>query len=182
MPDLTPLVSAAELAIIAARDDNRYELDAGRVVRMSPVGWQHGVIVVRLLGLFDAHVRPRRLGAVVTEVGFKLRSSPDTVRAPDISFVRKERLPRETLRGFWSGAPDLVMEVLSPDETSSDVEAKVAEYLDAGVSAVVVLDPDAATATVHRRSGQRHIARQGDELDLDDVVSGFRCPLDELFN
>ena len=93
MPDLTPLVTAAELPVIAARDDHRYKLDAGRVIRMSPVGWQHGVIVVRMLGLLDAHVRPRGLGAVVTEVGFKLRSNPDTVRGPDIAFLRQDRLP-----------------------------------------------------------------------------------------
>lgn len=79
MPDLTPPVTADELARMSARDDYRYELDAGRVIRMSPVGWQHGVIVARLLGLLV----PTCAGGTsvaVTEVGFKLQTNPDTVR------------------------------------------------------------------------------------------------------
>jgi Uma2 family endonuclease len=180
MRDVTPLVTAEELPAIAARDDYRYELVAGRVIRMSPVGWQHGVTVVRLLGLLDAHVRPRGLGAVVTEVGFKLRSNPDTVRGPDIAFLRQDRLPSETRRGYWPGAPDLAMEVLSPDDTSRDIEVKVAEYLAAGVSEVVVIDPEAATVVRHRPGRAPQVAERGGEFDLDDVVPGFRCAVDDI--
>ena len=102
---------------MSARDDYRYELVAGRVIRMSPVGWQHGVIVGRLLGMLVTYLRGRSVGEAVTEVGFTLRTNPDTVRGPDVAFVRQERVPRETLRTFWPGAPDVAMEVMSPDDT-----------------------------------------------------------------
>jgi Uma2 family endonuclease len=180
MRDTPPLVTAEELPAIVARDDYRYELVAGRVIRMSPPGWQHGLIVVRLLELLAGHVRERRLGAVVTEVGFKLRSNPDTVRGPDVAFVRQERIPTEKLRGYWPGAPDLAMEVRSPDETSRDIDAKVADYLAAGVSAVVVIDPDADSVTRHRPGYPPRVARRGGELDLDDVVPGFRCAVNDI--
>src|SRR5688572_21556665 len=93
MRDVTPLVTAEELPAIVARDDYRYELVAGRVIRMNPVGWQHGVIVGRLLVTLGAHLQGRNAGVAVTEVGFKLRTNPDTVRGPDVAFVRQERLP-----------------------------------------------------------------------------------------
>lgn len=182
MRDTSPLVTAEELPAIVARDDHRYELVAGRVIRMSPAGWQHGVIVVRLLGLLDAHVRTRRLGAVVTEVGFKLRSNPDTVRGPDISFVRQDRLPAEKERDYWSGAPDLAIEVLSPSDTLRDIDAKVSDDLSTGVSEVVVIDPDAETVTRHRPGQELQVMRRGEELDLDDVLPGFRCTVNDIFD
>ena len=182
MPDLNPLVTAAELAHISARDDYRYELVAGRVLRMSPVGWQHGVIVARLLGMLVTHLRGRNAGEAVTEVGFTLHTNPDTVRGPDVAFVRQERVPRETLRTFWPGAPDVAMEVLSPDDNRKHMTAKVADYLSAGVSAVVVVDPDASIVTVHRNGRLRDIARRGEELDLSDVIPGFRCAADDILD
>jgi Uma2 family endonuclease len=182
MADLTRLVTAVDLARIAARDDYRYELVAGRVIRMSPVGWQHGVIVGRLLGMLVTGLRGRSVGEAVTEVGFTLRTNPDTVRAPDIAFVRQERLPRETLRTFWPGAPDVAMEVLSPDDNRKQMADKVADYASGGVSAVVVVDPDASIVTVHRPGKLRHISRRGDELELSDVIPGFRCAVDDIFD
>jgi Uma2 family endonuclease len=182
MSNLMPLVTAAELARMSARDDYRYELVEGRVIRMSPVGWQHGVIVVRLLVLVETYIRRHGLGAAVTEVGFTLRTNPDTVRGPDVAFVRQERVPRESLRTFWSGAPDVAMEVMSPDDTAKEMDVKVAEYLSGGVSAVVVVDPDASTVTSHRPGGLHQISRRGEELDLSDVIRGFRCAVDDIFN
>ncbi len=182
MPDLSPLVTAAELASIAARDEYRYELVDGRVIRMSPVGWQHGVIVGRLLGMLVSHLRGRNAGEAVTEVGFTLRTNPDTVRGPDVAFVRQERVPRETLRTFWMGGPDVAMEVMSPGDTPKEMDVKVAEYLSAGVSAVVVIDPDVSTVTLHEPGGLRYISRRGEELDLSDVIPGFRCTVDDIFD
>lgn len=180
MRDTTPLVTAEELPAIVPRDDYRYELVAGRVVRMSPPGWQHGVIVVRLLELLAGHVRERRLGALVTEVGFKLRSNPDTVRGPDISFVRQDRLPAGKKRDYWSGAPDLAIEVLSPSDTPGDIDAKVNDYLSTGVSVVVVIDPDAETVTRYRPGPESQVMRRGEALDLSDVLPGFRCAVNDI--
>jgi Uma2 family endonuclease len=180
MREVTPLVTAEELPAIVARDDYRYELVAGRVIRMSPPGWQHGVIVGRLLLLLGAHLQGRNIGVVVTEVGFKLRTNPDTVRGPDVAFVRQERIPTERVRGYWSGAPDLAIEVLSPNDTSKDIDAKVSDYLSTGVSDVVVIDPEAETVTRYRPGQQAEVIRRGGELDLADVVPGFRCAVNDI--
>jgi Uma2 family endonuclease len=118
--------------------------------------------------------------AVMTEVGFRLKSNPDTVRAPDVAFIRHERIPANR-RGFYMGAPDLAMEVLSPDETGADVHEKVREYLACGVPVVVVADPDEEIVTVSRPGAQPMPLTGDDVMDLSDVVEGFRCPLRELF-
>ena len=179
MSDTGRLLTAAELERFPV-DDYRYELVEGRLVRMSPTGWEHGRIVMRFGFLLGAYLRDRDLGAVVSEVGFKLRSDPDTVRGPDIAFVRQERLPTGKLRGFWNGPPDLAIEVLSPDDRPHEIRDRVEEYLSSGVLAVVVVDPEDASVTTHRRLSSPVTAREGDELDLDDVVEGFRCTVREI--
>src|SRR5690349_7265443 len=113
MSSATPLVTAEELE--RHPRDYRYELVDGRIVRMSPVGFEHGQVVARLLFLLQQHLRREPSGVVLTEVGFKLASQPDTVRGPDIAFVRRDRVPSPTPKGFFNGRPDLAVEVRSPD-------------------------------------------------------------------
>ena len=177
----TRLVTAAELER-RPEDDFRYELLAGRLIQLSPTGWDHGRIVARLLVLLDQFARPRNLGFTVTEVGFKLTSDPDTVRAPDVAFVRRERMHSGKLSGFWTGPPDLAVEVISPDDRPGDIGAKVKEYLTCGALAVVVVDPDERAATTYHRLSAPVTVRDGDELDLADVVEGFRCPVREILD
>lgn len=180
MREGTRLVTAAELEKLR-HDDSRYELVGGQLVRMSPVGFEHGRIVVRLVTLLDAHVRARRLGVIVTEVGFRLASGPDTVRAPDVAFVRQDRVASGRLRGFWHGAPDLAVEVLSPEERRDDLREKVEDYVRCGTPVVVVVDPDARTVAVHRqRLPPVVLGGDGAVLDLDDVLPGFRCTVGDL--
>ena len=181
MSDTTHLVTAEELEKYPD-DDHRYELVEGRVLRMSPTGAVHGWLVLHFASQLMQHVDARRLGFVLTEVGFRLASSPDTVRAPDLAFIRRERLPEAGLpRGFWTGPPDLAVEVLSPDDRPSDVRTKVAEYLQHGVLLVVVIDPDKRAVSVHRRSTPPITLGPADLLDLDDVVQGFRCKVLDIF-
>jgi Uma2 family endonuclease len=180
MSEATRLVTAEELEKFPD-DDYRYELVAGRLIRMSPVGFQHGTTVIRLGALLMRHAQERGLGAVMTEVGFKLASNPDTVRAPDVAFIRRDRMPTPEPRGFWNGPPDLAIEVLSPDDRPDDVREKLAEYLTHGVPVVVVVDPDARHVTVFRPSGPELALAADDVLDLNDVVPGFRCRVRELF-
>jgi Uma2 family endonuclease len=114
-------------------------------------------------------------------VGFRLFSNPDTVRAPDLSFIRRDRLPAALPRGFWKGPPDLAVEVLSPDDRPTEIRAKVDEYLRYGVPLVVVLDPDQKTATVVGPSIPA-ITISGDAmLDLSQVVAGFSCSVRDIF-
>ncbi|HEX5110718.1 MAG TPA: Uma2 family endonuclease [Vicinamibacterales bacterium] len=180
MSKSAPLVTAEELERFPD-DDYRYELVEGRVIKMSPVGYEHGRIVMRLAALLHRYVEEHHLGAMVSEVGFKLASSPDTVRAPDLAFVRLDRIPRPDPRGFIKGAPDLAVEVLSPDDRLSDVRAKTVEYLASGAPLVLILDPFERTITAHRQVGRPQISRAGDVVDLGDVVPGFSCTIPEIF-
>lgn len=181
MSNAARLVTSEELERFP-RDDRRHELVQGRVVRMTPVGYQHSRVVARLMTRLGAHLESHgEPGLAVTELGFKLASNPDTVRAPDIAFVRHDRVPSPRHRGFLSGPPDLAIEVLSPDDRLRHVQEKVGEYLACGVRLVIVIDPDAETATVFRPSAAPVVLREADALDLDEVVPGFRCPVVEIF-
>jgi Uma2 family endonuclease len=180
MSDAARLVTADELEHFPD-DDYKYELVEGVVVRMSPTGAVHGFVVAKLLADMARHVAAHSLGVAFTEVGFRLASDPDTVRTPDVAFIRRERLPAGLPRGFWQGPPDLVIEVLSPDDRPGDARGKVAEYLAHGVPLVVLVDPDERTASLFRRSSAPVTIDADGVLDLDDVVSGFRCSLRDLF-
>ena len=175
------LVTAAELERFPD-DDYRYELVEGRLIRMSPVGFQHGKVVVQLAILLGRYVQQRALGIVLTDVGFKLAADPDTVRAPDIAFIRQERIPSVDPRGFWNGAPDLAVEVLSPDDRDSATRAKVDEYLVCGVTVVLVVDPDDKTVNVFRPSAVPIVLERSDDtIEIDEVIAGFRGTLAEVF-
>lgn len=175
------LVTAEELERFPD-DDHRYELVEGRVIRMSPVGLVHGRLVMRLGSPLTRYVDSHGLGLVCTEVGFHLSSRPDTVRAPDLAFIRRERLPKTGLpRGFWQGPPDLAVEVLSQEDRPCDVGAKVTEYLTHGVPLVVVVDPDERTITTWRAAAAPVTIGSGDTLDLSDAIPGFRCDVGDIF-
>jgi Uma2 family endonuclease len=121
-------------------------------------------------------------GTVVTEVGFVIAANPDTVRAPDLAFIRQERLPPVDPRGFWRGAPDLAVEVLSPDDRVSGIEDKVEEYLQHGVTVVVVVDPDREKVSVHRRLAPPVVFERSDAvLEIGDVLPGFNSTLANIF-
>ena len=179
MPKAARLITADELEHMPGTD-HRCELVKGRLIRMSPVRPDHGRIVVGFASMLHQHVKTRRLGDVMTEVGFTLELDPDTVRAPDVAFVRRERTTRGQ-RGFFKGGPDLAVEVLSPDDRPSEVGEKIDEYLTHGVIVVLVVDPDDKTVTVHRRLTPPTTLVEDDELDLDDVVTGFSCRVGEIF-
>jgi Uma2 family endonuclease len=129
----------------------RAELVAGRVVELTPPGLRHGVIVVTVASALREHVIRRGLGVVATEAGFILSRDPATVRAPDVAVVLQARVGDQLSIRFFPGAPDLAVEVLSPDEGPGEVAAKVADYLQAGTEAVWIVDPEAETVTVHTR-------------------------------
>ena len=122
------LVTADDLERMP-EDDFRYELVRGRLVRMSPVGPRHGRIAMALAARLWNHVTGHSLGEIWTEVGFRLAAGPDTVRAPDVSFVSTEHLPRPDARGFYRGAPELAIEVLSRDESRRTCARRCATIL-----------------------------------------------------
>ena len=104
------------------------------------------------------------------------------MRRPDVSFIRKERLPEgPTSEGYIYIPPDLAVEVISPNDLAYEVDHKVVEYLDAGVALVWVINPEARTVRIHRRSGSLGWLREEDELSGEDVLPGFRCRVSKLF-
>lgn len=174
----------AEQALDWPDPDARFELAAGVVQPMTPAGGGHGAIEVNLVYLLSAHVRPRRLGMVFSaDTGFLLGRDPDTVRCPDVAFVAADRLPPGGVpgRGFVELAPDLAVEVRSPTDRTRASRAKVAEYLGVGVRQVWTIDPASRTVTVHTPDGTARRLAEGETLDGGDVVRGFGCVVDELF-
>ena len=177
-----PLVTADEL--IGMPDDGfKSELVEGRLIRMTPAGSLHGRLIVRLSTALDSFVEEHDLGAVfAADTGFRLASAPDTVRAPDVSFVRKDRVPDTGLpAGYWPGPPDLAVEVVSPSDSTAEVESKVQEYLRKGVRLVWVVVPSKRAVAVHRPSAPSQILDETEALDGEEVVPGFRYPLARLF-
>jgi Uma2 family endonuclease len=179
----TSLVNADELIAMPCGMGERYELVAGELRVMSPAGWRHGKIVIRLSAWLAAFVDQHDLGiAFGAETGFRLASDPDTVRAPDISFVTKRNIPeQEPKDGFWPGAPDLAVEVLSPGDRTGEVDEKIDAWLAAGCAAVWIVNPKLKTITVYRSHTDVQVRAAGDTLHGDPVVSGFSCSVDELF-
>ncbi len=176
------LVMTAEALARMPDDGHRYELARGELIRMPPVGAQHGGTTVDLVGPLRTHVEQHRLGRVMVEVGYRLERDPDTVRAPDVSFLAAARIPPTGLPvGFIDGAPDLAVEVVSPDDTAAEVEAKVQEYLGHGSRLVLVVHPRTMTVTAYLPDGSARVLRDRDMVEGGDVVPGFALPVRELF-
>ena len=158
------------------------ELVRGRLVVREPPGTYHGRIAGRLLTRVGPFVEAHDLGEVFgQDTGFRIASDPDTVRAPDLAFVRRDRAGQIGPRGYAALAPDLVAEILSPDDRPGEVLEKVGEWLDAGVILVWVVDPDRKSAYVYRSNGSVSTVAPDGELDGDNVLPGFTCRLTELF-
>ncbi|HEY7313110.1 MAG TPA: Uma2 family endonuclease [Gemmataceae bacterium] len=161
-----------------------FELVNGRLVERHMgilAGWVAGELI-RVLG---NHCRAHRLGWVLPGGDAAYQGFPDsprTVRKPDVSFVRHGRFNDEQLPGGYARlAPDLVVEVVSPNDTYEEVDEKIEEYLRAGVRLVWVISPKNHTVRVYRVNGSSHSLRENDQLDGEDVVPGFRCPVRDLF-
>jgi Uma2 family endonuclease len=164
-------------------DGLRHELVEGELRTMPPAGFEHGSVAGRLLARVSFFVDAGKLGVVLAaETGFVLRRGPDTVRAPDMAFVRSEQVPpREQRQKLAELAPDLVAEVTSPSDRVSEVNRKVAQWLDAGVRLLWVVDPESGVVVAHQPGGVAHLLRGDDVLDGGDVLPGFSLSLRELF-
>lgn len=178
-PDAT-LMTADEL-LRAPIPNKRTELLRGVLVVREPAGSTHGIVAMNLGIELGTFVRRAGAGAVfAAETGFKLASNPDTVRAPDVAFVARERVPPRSARGFPALAPDLVVEVLSPDDRPGEVLAKVGDWLQAGTRLVWVVDPERRQARVYREDGSEAVVTEQGTLDGESVLPGFSCSLEAI--
>lgn len=172
-------------ALLTAKDverlslpDKQVELVRGRLVVREPPGTWHGAVAANLLYYLSDFVRREGLGLVFAQdTGFKIASDPDTVRAPDVAFVSRERAGAIRGRGYAELAPDLLAEILSPDDRPAEVLAKVADWLAAGTRLVWVIDPERSQARVYRQDGSLSVLGEDDSLDGEDVLPGFSCQL-----
>jgi Uma2 family endonuclease len=166
-------------------DGVRRELVNGRVIEMPPHGGAHGRIAGRLYRFLAGYAEETGGGEVVVgDVGFVLHvpGDPERVRAPDVAFVSKGRLPDGRLpEGFITGAPDLAVEVLSPSDATLDVHQKVRDYLDAGTRLVWLIAPQARTATVYRPDGSARLLRDQGVLEGEDILPRLTISLSALF-
>jgi Uma2 family endonuclease len=181
MPQPPTVVTADDLPRLTP-PNKLSELVRGVLVVREPPGYRHGQVTFRLAKALSAYVDERGLGEVLAaETGFKLFSDPDTVRAPDVAFVSRARLPDPPPEGFAAMAPDLVVEVLSPGDRPGEVLAKVGDWLSAGSALVWVVDPVHRRARVYRADGSERLVAEDGILDGDNVVPGFSYPLAALF-
>lgn len=162
--------------------NKRTELVRGVLIVREPAGYQHGEVAMNLAASLHTFVKPRGLGRVLAaETGFILERAPDTVRAPDVGFVSADREPVPRPIGYAPFAPDLAVEVLSPDDRPGEVLEKVGDWLNAGTRLVWVVDPIRRGARVYRADGSEAQLGADDVLDGEDLLPGYRFRLADVF-
>jgi Uma2 family endonuclease len=168
--------------LLAMGDIGPCELVDGRIVPMVPTGHEHGSIEFNLGRLLGNFVAERKLGWISGgEVGIYTRRNPDRVRGADLAFVSRERSPVRPAKGFLTIAPDLVVEIMSPDDRWQEVRQKLAEYFAIGVRSVWVVEPERRAVLVYRSLTHMQEIGKGDMLTGEGVLDGFSLPVAELF-
>ena len=149
---------------------------------MSPPGRRHGKLQSRISAALQNQGEEQRHGEAYTEVGVLLSRRPDSVVGPDAAFVCKRSQPaRESPEGYLETIPELVVEIRSKNDTKAYLDRKVADYLQAGVQIVWIVDPDANTVVEHHPGAASKTLGTADTLTCHDIIPGFRLPLAELF-
>lgn len=179
MTTQTKLITADEL-LLMPEDVYRYELIRGVLMRKMLPGDRHGAVAACTIAEFGNYVRGNNYGAVSARSGYKLESDPDTVRAPDVSWIAPENT-REPIPGYRDGAPDLAVEVKSPNDSRPEMFAKAQMWIGYGTRIVLALDPAPVTVTVYRPNTEPVTYEEDDVLDLGDLLPGFSCPVWRLF-
>lgn len=149
---------------------------------MPPTGGEHDYLRSRVDRIFGGYVESNDLGLIFAgDTGVRYENDPDTVMAADISFVSKGRIPEGVPKGYLTVIPDLLVEIVSPNDRVSDLEVKITAYLEAGVRMVVVLHPATRIIRVHRSTTDIETLTLSDVLHGGDVLPGFNCKVSKMF-
>jgi Uma2 family endonuclease len=183
MATVTSLMTAEEYIALPDSFDGPTELVKGVLVTMPPPRPRHGELCARISYLIQRFLEDQKLGRVVTnDAGMITERGPDSVRGPDVAYYSFERVPKGPLPpGLLDVVAELVFEVLSPSDRWSEVQAKVAEYLEAGVRAVCIVDDDKRTIHVLRSESPLEIFKSSDEFAVADILPDFRVPVSRFF-
>lgn len=173
------LITADELLLLPS--EQRCELINGELVEMSPSGYWHANIHFLIGARLQNYLENNPIGCGFGgEGGFLISRNPDTVRAPHLAFVRNARLPKRFGKGYFPGPPDLAVEVISPNDHSSEVSEKVSQWLQAGSVCVWTIDPVAKIAMIHQLENGFVVARQTLELHCEELLPGLRIPVADV--
>jgi Uma2 family endonuclease len=174
------LLTAEQFLQLPPQEGKRFELDEGELIERTFPTFKHNRIALRLCTQLESFLRMNPLGEVFpSDCGFKL--SPATVRGPDVCFLTADRVRLlDPESNHFDGAPDLVVEIVSPSDSARDLQRKVDQYLKPGARRVWVIYPD--TRQVHAFSSDGSVRRIGpdDDLEAPDVIPGFRIRVGEL--
>jgi Uma2 family endonuclease len=182
--DVQQKLMTAEEFEVSPLNDRWVELVQGEILRMSPTGPLHGEIALTIGAAIRNWVGQHKKGkAYAAETGFILSRDPDTVRAPDAAFVASTELAEQQKRkkGFFEGAPDLVVEVMSPGDTDEEVRMKVLDYLNAGTRLIWIVSPRTQTVTVYQSLSEIKVLTREETLDGGDVLPGLTIAVSEIF-
>jgi len=182
MSAVTPQLLTAEAFWQLPETELQRELVRGEVIETMPPGGRHGIIAAEIVFRLRDWIRQGAGGYVGVESGFILARNPDTVRAPDVFYVRADRLPKGGVpEAFWDMAPDLAIEIVSPSESADEVREKVRDYLAAGTPLVWVIYPRSQEVLAHTPDGAAQTYTGQDALQHAEVLPGFTCVVADLF-
>ncbi len=173
------LLTADELEQMPDDDSVQIELDEGELITMPPAGGDHGYLGVEISAVLRNFVKSRKLGRVyAADTGFRL--GDDTVRSPDVAFVRASRAAIHS-RGFVKGAPDLAVEIFSPSDSFRQLHRKVKQYLAAGCHTVWVVHPERQEVNIFEATGSDRTVTADQMLEAPELLPGFSVRVSELF-
>ncbi len=175
------LLTAEEFFLLPApTDGSQQELVRGEVVTMPPLGGLHGATCSKTDRKLGAFIDGGFGGTLVcNDTGFITERAPDSVRGPDLSYWTKERL-KEIPVGYIEIAPDMLVEVLSPSNTSKQIRAKLQEFFARGVRLVWVIAPEDRTLTIYRTPDEGRVLHENATVTGEDVLEGFTCRVSDL--
>ena len=178
-----PTMTTADQLFAMPRENGRQELIDGVLKMMSPAGSEHGKIAGRIFTRLALHVEQQDLGETyAAETGFLIASDPDTVRAPDAGFVSHDLLSSVApTKSYLPLAPELVVEVISPNDRFSQVEAQTRQWLTAGTKLVLVADPENLNLKTYTAENEIRTFESGDAVDCGEACIGWKLSVNDVF-